>query len=139
MERGLDLVEVSPNARPPVCRLIDYSKFMYEKSRRDREARRTQKQIEIKEIQVRPKTAEHDVKFKMSRARKFLKEGNKLRVRVRFRGREITHADLAVELMERVAAELSDVSAVEQAPRMEGRSMIMMLAPSKNDSKADES
>ncbi len=139
MERGLDLVEVSPNARPPVCRLIDYSKFMYERSRREREARRTQKQTEIKEIQVRPKTAEHDVKFKMSRARKFLQEGNKIRVRVRFRGREITHSDLAVDLMDRVAAELSDVAAVEQAPRMEGRSMIMMLTPSKNDGKADAS
>jgi translation initiation factor IF-3 len=138
MERGLDLVEVSPNARPPVCRLMDYGKFMYEKSRRDREARRAQKQVEIKEIQVRPKTAEHDVSFKMSRARKFLQEGNKIRVRVRFRGREITHSDLAIELMERVAAELGDVATVELSPRMEGRSMIMILTPSKTDAKAEQ-
>lgn len=130
MERGLDLVEVSPDARPPVCRLMDYGKFMYEQSRREREARKAQKQIEVKEIQVRPKTAEHDVGFKLDRARKFLAEGNKIRVRVRFRGREITHADLAVELMQRVAEELADVSTVEQTPRMEGRSMIMMLTPS---------
>lgn len=137
MERGLDLVEVSPTARPPVCRLMDYSKFMYEKSRREREARRAQRQIEIKEIQVRPKTAEHDINFKLSRARKFLGEGNKIRVRVRFRGREITHADLAVDLMERVASELGDVATVEQPPRMEGRSMIMLLTPSKADAKAE--
>jgi len=130
MERGLDLVEVSPDARPPVCRLMDYGKFMYEQSRREREARRVQKQIEIKEIQVRPKTAEHDVGFKLGAARKFLLEGNKIRVRVRFRGREITHADLALDLMRRVAEDLSDVATVEQTPRMEGRSMIMLLTPS---------
>jgi translation initiation factor IF-3 len=128
-ERDLDLVEVSPEARPPVCRLMDYGKFMYEQTRREREARKVQKQIEIKEIQVRPKTAEHDVSFKLDRARKFLQEGNKIRVRVRFRGREITHADLAVELMQRVAEDLSDMAAVEQTPRMEGRSMIMLLTP----------
>ncbi len=137
MERGLDLVEVSPNARPPVCRLMDYSKFMYEKSRREREARRAQKQVEIKEIQVHPKTAEHDVSIKLNRARKFLQEGNKIRVRARFRGREITHTDLALELMERVAEELGDVATVELTPRMEGRSMIMVLAPAKAEAKAE--
>jgi translation initiation factor IF-3 len=102
---------------------------MYEQSRKEREARKAQKQIEVKEIQVRPKTAEHDVGFKLDAARKFLQEGNKIRVRVRFRGREITHADLAVELMQRVAEDLSDLAAVEQTPRMEGRSMIMLLTP----------
>lgn len=137
MERGVDLVEVSPAARPPVCRLMDYSKFMYEKARRDREARRAQKQIEVKEIQVRPKTAEHDVGFKMSHARKFLQEGNKIRVRVRFRGREIAHADLAVELMKRVAEELGDVASVELTPRLEGNSMIMILTPAKVDARAE--
>jgi translation initiation factor IF-3 len=130
-ERGLDLVEVSPEARPPVCRLMDYGKFMYEQSRREREARKAQKQIEIKEIQVRPKTAEHDVGFKMDRARKFLQEGHKIRVRIRFRGREITHTSLAVDLMQRVAQDLSDMATVEQTPRMEGRSMIMLLTPVK--------
>lgn len=137
-ERGLDLVEVSPNARPPVCRLMDYGKFMYEKSRREREARKSQKQVEIKEIQVRPKTAEHDVNFKMKRARKFLEEGNKIRVRIRFRGREITHQDLAIDLMKRVASDLDDLSTVELTPRMEGRSMIMILAPEKSSERATE-
>lgn len=137
MERGFDLVEVSPMARPPVCRLMDYSKFMYEKARRDREARRAQKQIEVKEIQVRPKTAEHDVGFKMDHARRFLQEGNKIRVRVRFRGREIAHVDLAVELMKRVADELGDLATVEQTPRLEGNSMIMILTPGKGDARAE--
>jgi len=123
------LVEVSPEARPPVCRLMDYGKFMYEQSRREREARKAQRQVEVKEIQVRPKTAEHDVGFKLDAARKFLQEGNKIRVRVRFRGREITHAELALELMQRVAEELSDMAAVEQPPRLEGRSMVMLLTP----------
>lgn len=129
-ERGLDLVEIAPNANPPVCRLLDYSKFLYERSRREREARKAQRQTEIKEIQVRPKTAEHDVEFKLNRAREFLGEGAKVRVRIRFRGREITHQDLAMELMERVASEMSDVAVVEQRPILEGRTMLMVLAPS---------
>jgi len=108
---------------------MDYGKFMYEQSRREREARKAQRQVEVKEIQVRPKTAEHDVGFKLDAARKFLQEGNKIRVRVRFRGREITHAELALELMQRVAEELSDMAAVEQPPRLEGRSMVMLLTP----------
>jgi len=128
-DRGLDLVEIAPTARPPVCRMLDYGKFMYEQSRREREARKAQRQVEVKEIQVRPKTAEHDVGFKLDAARKFLQEGNKIRVRVRFRGREITHAELALELMQRVAEELSDMAAVEQPPRLEGRSMVMLLTP----------
>lgn len=129
-ERGLDLVEIAPNANPPVCRLLDYGKFLYERSRREREARKAQRQTEIKEIQVRPKTAEHDVEFKLNRAREFLGEGAKVRVRIRFRGREITHQDLAMELMERVANEMSDVAVVEQRPILEGRTMLMVLAPS---------
>jgi translation initiation factor IF-3 len=128
-ERDLDLVEVAPNATPPVCRLLDYGKFMYERSRREREARKAQKQTDIKEIRLRPKTAEHDVKFLTNRARQFIGEGAKVRVRVRFRGREITHRDIATKLLDRVAEQMSDVAVVEQRPAMEGRTMLMILAP----------
>jgi len=133
-ERGLDLVEIAPTANPPVCRLLDYSKFMYERARREREARKAQKQIEIKEIQVRPKTADHDVEVKLNRAREFLAEGAKVRVRVRFRGREIAHQDLALELLERLAAQMSDVAVVEQKPMLEGRALLMVLAPANKSS-----
>lgn len=129
-ERGLDLVEVAPNANPPVCRIMDYGKYMYERQRREREARKAQKQTEVKEIRLRPKIADHDIMIKTRQARGFLSEGNKVRVRVRFRGREITHRDIAVELLDRVAEELSDVSVVEQKPAMEGATMLMILAPS---------
>jgi translation initiation factor IF-3 len=132
-ERGLDLVEVAPGARPPVCRLLDYSKFMYEKQRRDREARKAQKQVEIKEIRLRPKIADHDVSVKENQARDFIAHGSKVRVRVRFRGREITHQDIAHELLVRVAKDLSDVAIVEQAAQMEGYTMLMLLAPSKTE------
>ena len=130
-ERGVDLVEVAPDARPPVCRLLDYSKFMYEQQRKDREARKAQRQVEIKEIRLRPKIAEHDVQTKVNRATDFLNKGSKVRVRVRFRGREITHKDIARELLVRVAKELADVSVVEQRPQMEGYTMLMVLAPKK--------
>ena len=130
-DQGLDLVEIAPQASPPVCRLLNYGKFTYERSRREREARKAQKQVDIKEIQVRPKTAEHDVIVKVNRARRFLSEGAKVRVRVRFRGREITHQDLARELLDRLAQEMGDVATVEQNSAMEGRSMLMVLAPRK--------
>lgn len=136
-EKGLDLVEVSPNANPPVCRLMDYGKFLYEKSRREREARRAQRQVEVKEIQIRPKTADHDINVKLNRARKFLQQGDKIRVRVRFRGREITRPELGVEIMQKVATELREVATIEQPPGLEGSSMVMILAPIKTaDSKA---
>ncbi len=128
-ERDLDLVEVAPNANPPVCRIMDYGKFMYDRQRREREARRTQKQTEVKEIRLRPKIAEHDIMVKSKQARGFLSEGNKVRVRVRFRGREITHRDIATDLLSRFAEDLSDVSVVEQRPAMEGYTMLMVLAP----------
>jgi len=128
-ERGLDLVEVAPNANPPVCRLLNYGKYLYERARREREARKAQKQIEVKEIRLRPKIADHDVMVKMKQAREFIEEGAKVRVRVRFRGREITHKEIAHELLERVAQEMSDVATVEQAPDMEGNTMLMVLAP----------
>jgi translation initiation factor IF-3 len=131
-ERGTDLVEVAPNADPPVCRLMDYGKFLYERSKREREARRAQKQVEVKEIRLRPKTGEHDIAFKVRDARRFLTKGAKVKVRIHFRGREITHPEVAKELLDRIAKELSDVGEIEQEGRMEGRTMLMIIAPSKS-------
>ena len=128
-ERGLDLVEVSPNADPPVCRMMDYGKFLYEKSKRERKARKAQKTVEVKEIRLRPKTGEHDVEFKVRDAERFLKQGHKVKVRVRFRGREITYPEIARELLVAFSEKLSEVSVVESRPRMEGRSMLMILSP----------
>jgi translation initiation factor IF-3 len=128
-ERGVDLVEVAPNARPPVCRLLDYGKFMYERTRREREARRAQKQIDVKEIRIKPKIAEHDIMTKTNQARQFFADGAKVRVRVRFRGREITHQDIARDLLDKIANVLSDVAFIEQRPEMEGNTMLMVLAP----------
>ncbi len=128
-ERGLDLVEVAPNAKPPVCRMLDYGKYMYEKSRRDRQARQAQKKASIKEIQLRPKIADHDFMVKVKRAKRFIEEGSKVRVRLRFRGREITHQGIARDLMDRMVEELEDVAFVDNRPSMEGYDMIMILAP----------
>ena len=134
-ERGVDLVEVAPNARPPVCRLLNYSKFRYERSRREREARKAQRQMEVKEVRLRPKIAEHDRMVMMRRAKQFLEAGAKVRVRVRFRGREITHKEIAIDLLRNFASELEQIAVVEQRPLMEGRTMLMLLAPSKAVSK----
>ncbi|MHB0856638.1 MAG: translation initiation factor IF-3 [Anaerolineae bacterium] len=128
-ERGLDLVEVASAANPPVCRLMDYGKFLYERTKREREARKAQKQVEVKEIRLRPKIADHDVMVKTNRAREFLAEGNKVRMRVRFRGREITHQDIARTLLDRIAEQMSDVAVIEQRPLMEGNTMLMLLTP----------
>jgi translation initiation factor IF-3 len=128
-ERDLDLVEVAPNANPPVCRLLEYGKFLYEKSKREREARKAQKSTEIKEIRLRPKTGEHDIAFKMRDMRRFLNSGAKVKVRVAFRGREITHAEVGRAMLERIAGEMSDIALIEQRPRLEGRSMLMILSP----------
>ncbi|HIC94090.1 MAG TPA: translation initiation factor IF-3 [Anaerolineae bacterium] len=130
-ERGLDLVEVAPNADPPVCRIMDYGKYLYERAKRERKARKTRKAAEIKEIRLRPKTGEHDVAFKIRDARRFLDDGCKVRVRVRFRGREITYPELGLKMLERIAGELEDIASIEQEPRMEGRSMVMLLTPNK--------
>jgi translation initiation factor IF-3 len=128
---GTDLVEVAPTALPPVCRLMDYGKFLYERSKREREARKAQKQTEVKEIRLRPKTGEHDIAYKLRDARRFLQKGAKVKIRIRFRGREITHPEVAKELLDRVAEDLSDVAVVEQAGEMEGRTMLMILGPGK--------
>lgn len=125
----LDLVEVAPHADPPVCRLLDYGKYSYEQAKKAREAKKAQKAVEIKEIRLRPKTGDHDINFKVKRIRNFLGEGFKVKVRVLFRGREITHPEIAEEMLQNIAAGLEDVSTVEHEARMEGRSMFMILAP----------
>jgi translation initiation factor IF-3 len=124
-----DLVEVSPNADPPVCRILDFGKFLYEKTKKDKEARRAQKIIEVKEIQLRPKTTEHHTGFKVRDARRWLEEGKKVKVRIKFRGREITYPQIARQELMDIAQELSDVGFVEQTPDLEGRTMLMVLAP----------
>lgn len=126
---NLDLVEVSPNAQPPVCRIMDYGKFKYEQSKRDREARKSQKVITVKELRMRPKIDDHDFEVKARNARKFLEDGDKVKISVRFRGREIVHQDLAREKLQSMAQELSEVGTVESHPKLEGRQMIMILAP----------
>lgn len=128
-EAGLDLVEVAPNARPPVVRVMDYGKFIYEKTRREREARKHQKQIEIKTIKLSPKIADFHRDLNVKRAREWLEEGKKVKVVVRFKGREITYPELGREMMDGVAQDLEDVCVIEQRPNLEGWSMVMMLAP----------
>lgn len=128
-ERGLDLMEVAPNAVPPVCRVVDYGKFRYEQTKKDREARKHQKQAELKEVRLKPKTDDHDLDVKAKQARKFLLGGDKVKFTVRFRGREIFHPDIGREMLEQMAEELRDVAIVEQKPLMEGRALSLMLAP----------
>jgi translation initiation factor IF-3 len=128
-EKGLDLVEVAPNANPPVCRLMDYGKYLYERTKKDREARRGQKLAEIKEVRVRPKIGEHDVEVKVRKMQEFLAEGSKIKVRVRFRGREITHPEVARDLLNRITGSLGEAAIVEQQPLMEGNTMLMVIAP----------
>ncbi len=130
-EKEVDLVEVGPGAVPPVCRLMDYGKFVYERTKREREARKTQRVAEIKEIRLHPKTAEHDVATKVRHTRKFIADGSKVRVRIWFRGRESWHPEIARDLLMQVAKETEDVASIEQVPSMEGRSMLMILTPKK--------
>ncbi|MFL7891043.1 MAG: translation initiation factor IF-3 [Anaerolineales bacterium] len=130
-EADLDLVEVAPNAEPPVCRVMDYGKFLYERTKKEREARKAQVKVEIKEIRLRPKTTEHHRGFKVRDARRWLESGKKVKVRIRFRGREITYPEIALENLRDIAEELSDVAIVEQNPSLEGNAMLMVLAPAK--------
>jgi len=134
-EADLDLVEVAPNAAPPVCRVMDVGKFLYERTKKEREARKAQTKIEIKEIRLRPKTNEHHRSFKTRDARKWLLDGMKVRVTVRFRGREIDYPELALEDLREIAKELADVAIVEQAPALEGKVMSMVLSSSKTAQK----
>jgi translation initiation factor IF-3 len=126
---SLDLVEVSPRAEPPVVRVMDYGKFLYQEAKKDRESRKAQKQVEVKEIRLRPKTTDHHRSFKLRDARRWLEEGMKVKVRIRFRGREITYPEIAREQLVGIAEELSEIAVIEQHPNLEGRTMLMILAP----------
>ena len=130
-EKGLDLVEVAPTARPPVCRIMDYGKFRYEEQRKAREARKKQHHVQLKEVKMRPGIEDHDFDFKLRHARRFLDEGNKVKVTMMFRGRQMAHPELGREVLDRLSQELSEHGKVESHPSMEGRSMTMVLAPLK--------
>ena len=128
-DKNEDLVEVAPDADPPVCRIMDYGKYRYQMTKKKAKSRKHQKQIQVKEMKFRPKTDEHDFKFKLNHIIRFLEKGNMVKVHVHFRGREITHDALGRELLDRVVEELKDYAQVEGKPKMEGRNMTMMLAP----------
>ncbi len=128
-DKGLDLVEVAPNAVPPVCRLLDFGKFQFEKQKKDREARKAQKIIEMKEIRLRPRTGEHDLDTKVRQALSFLEEGSKVKVTVRFRGREITHPEIAREQLDEFASKVGAAAIIEAQPLLEGKNLFMMLGP----------
>ena len=128
---GLDLVEVSPTARPPVCKILDYGKYKYQAQKKAAEARKKQKTIEIKEIKMRPNIDTHDYDVKMRNVNRFLEAGDKVKITLRFRGREMAHQELGRELLQRVAADVEGVAKIESMPKMEGRQMIMVVAPAK--------
>ena len=128
-EVGLDLVEVSPGAEPPVCKVLDYGKYKYEAQKKKNEARKKQKTVDVKEIKLRPNIDDHDYEVKMRNARRFIGEGDKVKVTLRFRGREMAHQELGMNVLVRVRDELDEMAKVEQMPKMEGRQMVMVLAP----------
>ncbi len=128
-DANLDLVNVAPHAKPPVCRIMDYGKFRYEQSKKEKEARRNQKVVQIKEIRLSPSIEENDIQTKLRNVRKFLEKGDKVKLSIRFRGREITHQDIGRRILERIAADVKELSEVERQPKLEGRQMIMILTP----------
>jgi translation initiation factor IF-3 len=128
-ERDLDLVEVAPNERPPVCRIMDFGKYKYQQAKRSQEAKKRQKVIQTKEIKMRSKTEEHDYQFKVRHAHRFLEEGNKVKVTLLFRGREMDHVELGQRMVDRIITDCKDVSTVEQHPRLEGQTLTLILAP----------
>ncbi|MEW5944041.1 MAG: translation initiation factor IF-3 [Pseudomonadota bacterium] len=130
-EAEVDLVEIAPQAAPPVCRLMDYGKFKYRESKKQHEAKLKQKQIQVKEVKFRPGTGEGDYQIKLRNLIRFLEEGDKTKITLRFRGREMTHQELGIRLLKRVEADLADYGVVEQFPKMEGRQLVMVLAPKK--------
>ncbi len=130
-EQQLDLVEISPNAEPPVCRLMDYGKFLYEKSKSAKDQRKKQKQIQVKEIKFRPGTDIGDYQVKLRNLTRFLEEGNKAKITLRFRGREMAHQELGTDLLNRIKTDLEEISVVESFPKLEGRQMVMVLGPKK--------
>jgi translation initiation factor IF-3 len=129
LDVGLDLVEISPNADPPVCKLLDYGKFKYEAQKKAAEARKRQKTIDVKEIKLRPAIDDHDYDVKMRAVKRFIEEGDKVKVTLRFRGRELAHQELGLQVLERVRGDVAEQTKVEQEPKMEGRQMVMVLAP----------
>ncbi|MNH90985.1 Translation initiation factor IF-3 [compost metagenome] len=129
IDLNLDLVNVAPTAKPPVCRIMDYGKFRYETQKKEKEARKNQKIVDIKEVWFRANIEEHDYQTKLRNVIKFLKDGDKVKCSVRFRGREITHADIGKKILDRVKEEVTEISTIERLPKLEGRSMIMILAP----------
>lgn len=126
---GLDLVEISPNANPPVCKIMDYGRYKYEQTKKKQEAKKKQSTFQVKEIKIRPKTGEHDLKIKIGHIKKFIGKKDKVKVTVIFRGREISLSDLGRKLLEKIAAETDDIAVVEQYPKFEGRTMMMILSP----------
>ncbi|KAI5916250.1 MAG: translation initiation factor IF-3 [Proteobacteria bacterium] len=131
-EAGLDLVEIAPMAKPPVCKLMDFGKFKYQEQKKAHEARLKQKQVQVKEVKLRPGTDENDYQIKLRNLKRFLEEGDKCKVTLRFRGREMAHQEFGLRQLERVKADLEELGQVEQMPKMEGRQMIMVIAPKKN-------
>lgn len=128
-DKGLDLIEVAPNAKPPTCKITDYGKYKYELKKKEHEARKNQTVITIKEIQLRPRTDQHDLDVKMRQAREFLLDGDKVKVNLRFYGREMAHQELGMQLLQKVIAALTDIAAVEAAPKMEGKQLFVLLGP----------
>ncbi len=128
-ERQLDLVEVAPQAKPPVCRIMDFGKFKYEQSKREKEAKKKQRIIQVKEVKLRPRIEEHDYQVKVKHAERFLKDGDKVKATIMFRGREIVHTELGQNLLNKLAEDLKDLCTVERQPKLEGKNMIMILAP----------
>ncbi|MCE1239615.1 MAG: translation initiation factor IF-3 [Azonexaceae bacterium] len=134
-EAGVDLVEIAPTAKPPVCRIMDYGKFKYQEAKRAHEAKLKQKQVQVKEVKLRPGTDENDYQIKLRNMTRFLEEGDKVKVTLRFRGREMAHQEFGMRQLERIKADVDAIGAVEQMPKMEGRQMIMVIAPAKKPSK----
>ncbi len=130
-EAGLDLVEIAPQADPPVCKIMDWGKYRFELSKKNQASRRKQKQVQIKEVKFRPGTDENDYQIKMRNLRRFIEEGNKVKVTLRFRGREMAHQELGRDILKRVETDMDEEITVEQRPRMEGRQMVMMISPKK--------
>jgi translation initiation factor IF-3 len=128
-EKGYDLVEISPNAKPPVCKIMDYGKYKYELSKKAKDAKKKQRFLHLKEMRFRPKTEDHDYTFKMKHIREFLSQGNKVKVFVEFRGREMSHKEFGQKVMDRLQVDLTDVGIVEQKPKMEGRNLTMTVMP----------
>ena len=130
-EAGLDLVEISPNAEPPVCRIMDYGKFLFDKAKAQKEQKKKQKQVQVKEVKFRPGTDENDYQVKLRNLTRFLNDGDKAKVTLRFRGREMAHQSIGMDLLNRIKADLEEIAVVESFPKMEGRQAVMVLAPKK--------